>query len=354
MKVLIDVNHPAHVHFFRHPIRLLREQGHEVLVTSREKEMTIGLLDIFGIKHIKLSSQRKNGWFRLGHELIERDVALFRIVRQFRPAIMASIGGTFIAHVGKLTGIPSLVFYDTENATIQNMITYPLASCVIVPRCYEAWIPKKRHIRYAGYHELSYLHPDYFSPNKDIAVENGLDEHRDCYLIRLVSWQSNHDVGERGISPSLLRAFVEKLQTQGKVIISSESQLPPELDKFRFRGGPTQIHHVMAFCRAFIGESATMASECSVLGVPSIYVAKTGRGYTNEQESRYGLVKNIPTLSLAQIEKDLEIIINAPISRWYEARQQLLADTIDVSRFVVKCITTYPEPLTHYQFKGTA
>jgi len=40
----------------------------------------------------------------------------------------------------------------------------------------------------------------------------------------------------------------------------------------------------MAYCRAFIGESATMASEAAVLGVPAVYAAETGRSYTDEQE----------------------------------------------------------------------
>ena len=35
--------------------------------------------------------------------------------------------------------------------------------------------------------------------------------------------------------------------------------------------------------------SATMASECAVLGVPSVYVAKTSRGYIDEQAARYDL-----------------------------------------------------------------
>ena len=35
-----------------------------------------------------------------------------------------------------------------------------------------------------------------------------------------------------------------------------------------------------------------MASECAVLGVPAIYVSPLGRGYTDDEEQRYGLVHN--------------------------------------------------------------
>ena len=40
------------------------------------------------------------------------------------------------------------------------------------------------------------------------------------------------------------------------------------------------------------GESATMASEAAVLGVPAIYLDNTGRCYTREEEEKYGLVFN--------------------------------------------------------------
>ena len=65
----------------------------------------------------------------------------------------------------------------------------------------------------------------------------------------------------------------ERLRAHGRVRVSSESPLPAHLDAHRYRGDPGEIHHVMAFCRAVIGESATMASEAAVLGVPAVYEA---------------------------------------------------------------------------------
>ena len=37
MKLLVDMGHPAHVHFFRHAIRELESRGHEVRITARDK-----------------------------------------------------------------------------------------------------------------------------------------------------------------------------------------------------------------------------------------------------------------------------------------------------------------------------
>jgi uncharacterized protein len=353
LRVLIDIGHPAHVHFFKNPIRVLRQHGHEVLITSRDKEMALGLLDQLGLQHHHLSSHAKGGLLSLGVELIKRNVALAKVVRKFKPDIMAAIGGTSIAHVGRFTGIPSLAFYDTENATLQNAITYPFASCVVVPRCYGAWLPRRRHIRYSGYHELSYLHPAHFSPDRNLAIRNGLAPEGDSFFVRLVSWQASHDAGETGWSLDFLTSLVQTLSKNGKVLISSEGLLDGALKKYQYTGSLLDVHHVMAFCRAFIGESATMASECAVLGVPAIYAAETGRGYTTEQEARYGLVRNLRELDWMQLQSMIADLLSRPREYWQARRQDLLTDTIDVAAYVADCIETFPAPLVAYNQRNT-
>ena len=343
MKILIDIGHPAHVHFFHHPIRLLREEGHEILVTSRDKEMALELLDRLGIPHEPLSRHAGGGVSALVRELFQRDLALLGFVRRQRPDVMAAIGGTFIAHVGRLTGIPSLVFYDTENAVLQNAITYPFASRVVVPRCYRAWTPRRKETRYDGYHELSYLHPARFTPDRDTALAQGLAPDGDTFLVRVVSWQASHDIGEDGWNPGLLGKVVDQLLRKGKVILSAESSLPDSLEPFRYQGDSSRIHHLMAFCRGFVGESATMASECAVLGVPAIYAAVTGRGYTDEQEQRYRLVKNVRELTWPLLEQAIDQLMAMSEVERRDRRRRLLEETIDVAPWVAACLTAYPD-----------
>ena len=341
MRVLIDIGHPAHVHFFRRPIEELRGRGHEILVTSRRKEIATDLLDAFGLEHLTLSGEGGHGGM-LG-ELVLRDFRLSRIVRSWRPDVMAAIGGIFIAHAGVIGRARSLVFYDTENARLQNLLTYPFATRVLVPRCYTSWTPAGRTLRYPGYHELSYLRPPYFSARREVALANGVAADRPTYLMRLVSWKANHDIGECGLSVAAVRAIAHRLDTQGKVIISAESALPDDLARFRYAGEPADIHHVMAHCAGFFGESATMASECAVLGVPAVYAAHTGRGYTDEQEARYGLVHNARHLDERTLGKALDWLVAFPRGRGELLRQELLRDTCDVAAFAVAAIESRGE-----------
>lgn len=334
MRILIDIGHPAHVHFFKNPIRLLQEDGHEILVTSRAKECALELLDGYGLQHRCLSVQNSGGALGMAKELIARNRALARVAREFRPDVMTGVGGIFVAQVGRWLGIPSVVFYDTENAHLQNALTYPFATKVVVPECYQGWTPKNKTIRYRGYHELSYLHPDYFTPDREIALANGLAPDGDTFLIRLVSWQANHDIGEKGWSPELLDAVVDYLAERGKVVISAEGPLPRHLEDHRFRGQVNQIHHLMAYCRAYVGESATMASECVVLGVPSVYVANVSRGYVDEQDQRYGLARVVAPRAAANVIEEIKSVLMLSPEEIRSRHQKLLDETEDVASVV--------------------
>lgn len=334
MRVLIDIIHPAHVHFFRHPIRLLQARGHEVRITSRDKDCTLELLDGLGVAHEPLSKQATRGLGAMALELVARDRALARVARAFRPQVMAGIGGVCVAQVGRWLGIRSVVFYDTENATLQNALTYPFASALVVPACYRGWTPAAKTHRYRGYHELAYLRPGYFTPDRALALANGLAAHGDTFLVRVVSWQANHDVGVRGWSAALLDAVVADLGRRGKVLISAEGPLPAALEPLRFAGDANLIHHVLAHCRGYVGESATMASEAAVLGVPAVYAATVSRGYVDEQQQRYGLVEVTGIETPAAVLDALARLLAVPADEFRDRHRRMLADTVDVAQHV--------------------
>ncbi|HVL10649.1 MAG TPA: DUF354 domain-containing protein [Burkholderiaceae bacterium] len=338
-RILVDVCHPAHAHFFRVPIRLWTEQGHHVSVTSRNKDVAIEILDSLGIPHRSLGEAAGTP-LGLAVELVRRNLLLTQHIRRTKADIAVALGGTFAAQSAFVSRIPSVVFYDTEMASMQNRITYPLATRVVVPNCYDGWTPHGKTIRYPGYHELSYLDPRWFAPDRAIALQAGLDEHRPTYLVRLVSWTANHDIGDRGLSPALMEAAIERLSTHGKVIVSSEAALPAHLQPFLYRGPALHMHHLMAFCRGYFGESATMASECAVLGVPAVYMANSRRGYTDEQQSKYGLVRNVHSLDAGSLQDSLTWLLDKRLEACGEARDRMLQDCENVAEFVVKQVLT--------------
>lgn len=270
-------------------------------------------------------------------ELVERDARLLRFVSRERPDVLTGIGGIFAAHTGWMSRRPSVIFYDTEHARAQNALTYPFATEVVVPRAYSGWTPRSRTVRYAGYHELSYLHPNVFKPSRERALAAGLSDRVPTFLVRTVAWSANHDVGDSGLTQEWLAAVVKQLERRGKVIISAEGRLPKCLESNRYRAPASELHHVMAFCTAYVGESATMASESVVLGIPSVYIANVSRGYLDEQSRLYGLLA-IEQMSLrpSDVPRLIDRLSSAQSGSPESRRRLLLADTQDVASVVVE------------------
>lgn len=292
LRILVDIVHPADVLFFKRPLEMLLARHDEVQILSRHKDVACGLLDEFGLAHTPVSTAGK-GVTGLGMELITRDLAVIRVARKFKPDVMIGFGGIAISHVGRLLRAPSISFYDSENAKLQTRITWPFIKALYVPQSYEGPTPADRTTRLPGTKELSYLHPSGFTADKDKAIAAGFEPGIDNFLVRNVAWRANHDIAKTGWSLDRLRAVVAHLGNQGRVHISSEVALPDDLVPLHYAGSISQIHHLMAHCRLIVGESATMASEAGVLGVPAIYNGHDFPGYVRELE-RAGLVSNLP------------------------------------------------------------
>jgi predicted glycosyltransferase len=339
MRYLFDLQHPAHLHFFRPVIARLEAEGHQVRVTGRDKDILVNLADGYGIDITVFGTARK-GVFNLGKEWIYRQWLLNKIIREFQPDVMMAVAGTFISLLGKLRRIPTYIFYDTEHATISNLLAYPFATCIYVPQCYRKKI-RWKHARYNGYHEIAYLHPNYFQPDDSVLAEVGLEPGEIFTLVRFVGWGAGHDIGRSGLTTANKIRTIKELSAYGQVFISSEGSLPPELESHRLRLEVTKIHSLMAYAGLIFGESATMASEGAVLGVPGIYVDPVGRGYTDEQEREYGIVFNFTHRQQDEAIKKAVSILSAyqtkkreQRERWQNIGKKIINDKIDVTQMI--------------------
>lgn len=336
MKILIDISHPAHVHFFKHAARIWQEHGHAVKFVARNKEITFQLLDDYQIPYQGLSTIRK-GLAGLAVELIEHQLRLAGVARQFKPDVMLNIGGTFIAHVGKLMGIKTVVFTDTEHAKLSNGITFPFATWICTPNAYMNDLGKKQ-VRYNGYQELAYTHPKRFTPNLQTLAECGLSEGERFSVLRFVSWGASHDVGQLGLSDDDKLTLVKKLREHGRVLITSETPLPAELEPYKVRVSPTRIHDLLYYANLYIGEGATMASEAAQFGTPSIYINTLMCGTINEQSREYGLVEH-HTIGKEAVQAALRLASEPDQKQVHQQRRQrMLAEKIDVTTWMVEFV----------------
>jgi len=334
MKFSIDILHPAHVHVFKHFIKEMESRGHSFLITSRKKDCTVNLLEAYKMSHITISHQSRGPG--LAKELISRTWRFYNLARSFKPDYLLGIMGPTIALAGKFLPSKTVIFYDTEMAKITNWFAYPLADVVVTPRSYQG-AAGRHHVRYPGYHELAYLHPNRFTPDPDVVRKYGLSPDEPFFLVRFVSWEASHDLGESGFSLEGKKEVINRLRKKGRVLISSEGPLPQEFESYRFHLPVEDIHHALALARLIVGESATMSSEAAVLGTHAIFVSKTARGYTDDQERRYGLVHNFKNTQ----EKKALILLDEFLGRpdlkadSRMRQEQLLAEHIDVTSWMI-------------------
>jgi len=340
MRVLVDILHPAHVHVFGAVAKELASRGHEVRFTLREKEFARDLLEERGLAYETLSQQRHGAG--LAQEFVARNSRLWRVIADFRPHFLAGIMGPSITAVGRLRRAlvrdraRIAVFYDTEIARLTNSVVYPLADYVCTPDCYQGDI-HGNHITYPGYHELAYLHPKRFTPDRSVVERSGIDPLSRYALVRFVAYKASHDIGTAGLTNPQKVRLVRALEEHGRVYVSSEAPLPPELEANRLRIPVSDVHHVIAHARLLAGESATMASEAAVLGVPAVYVSPLGRGYTDDEEARYGLVRNFTGRRFFDDWTKVAVELfsdDAAMPRAAAARARLLAEKTDVTAWI--------------------
>ena len=347
MNIHIDIGHPAHVHFFRNLISEMKSSGHNVVVTARKKEVSVELLNQYGIEFID-RGELKGSLVRKAIDMPMIDMKLRRIFKEKEIDLSLGILNPYVAQTSWFLKKPSIIFNDTENAKLALKLTKPFCSAIMTPDCYKDEIGKKQ-IRYPGYHELAYLHPNRFQPDPSILESLGVEKEEIFSIIRFVSWQASHDVGHPGISSKNKTLAVKEFSKYGRVFISSEGKLPKELRKFQIKIPPTRIHHAMKYATLLYGESSTMASECALLGTPAIYLDNEGRGYTDEQEKEFGAVFNFTESEkdqTASIKKGIEILKDAKVKKkWSKKRVRILKDKIDVTEFLSWLINNFPRSL---------
>lgn len=342
MKILIDIGHPGHVHLFKNLIKELKIKGHEFLITSRDKEVSFSLLRSLNLPYYN----RGKGYNSILGKALGMIVIDFKILKQalkFKPDILVGgVGNVYIAQVAKLIGKPSIIFDDTEHAKLELAFVKRLSSCIVTPDAYKLDLGKKQ-IKYAGFHELAYLHPNHFVPDKSILKVLNINEGEKYYILRFVSWNASHDIGQTGLNLEGKRQLIDLLKKNGKVFISSERELMKEFEPYRFNLSPEKMHDVLAFAELFIGEGATMASECAVLGTPAIYINSLQLGYCTEQENKYQQIFNFREQK-GVLEKAEELMKMPDLKKIFKLRsQRMIEDKIDVTAFMVWFVENYPQ-----------
>lgn len=346
MNILIDIGHPAHVHYYRNIAKELEKRGHRVFWTVKELPMAKRLLDHYEFQYAVLPKKSDRLVSKIYKQIVY-DFLLLRFCLKHR--IDIAIGTSVsVAHVSSLINVTSFVF-DDDDDDVQPMITRyvnPYASALLSPEALKGKRKRKDTIYYAGYHELAYLHPFRFTPDPSILAEVDLEPGETFFIMRFNVFKAHHDVGVKGLSLDQKLELIKLLEPHGKILITTERDIEPELASYQLPLSPEKVHSLLAFAAIFLGDSQTMTSEAAVLGVPSLRCNSfAGRiSYLEEQEHKFGLTfgfkpENFP----AMLNKLKELLLIPDLKKeWQKRRQSMLAEKIDVTSFWLWFVENYP------------
>ncbi|MBE0637804.1 MAG: DUF354 domain-containing protein [Bacteroidales bacterium] len=338
-RIIFDIGHPAQVHNFKHLYRVLVNKGWKGLFTTKDKDVTIALLEKYNLPYIVIG---KSGQGIINKVLgLLRDLSNFiKILGQFKPDIIVCRFSIHSVWGAKIKGIPVIGLADTEHTKLVDWITIPFSSAKLTSTSYWKNLGTN-HFRFRGNIELFYLHPNRYTPPPAAIPELSLKQGQKYVLIRFVSWGAHHDIGQKGFTLATKIKIVELLAPDFKIFISSEGELPVGISQYQVKFSPDKIHDVLAHAALYIGEGASMASEAAVLGIPSVYVNTLDVGYVLD-EAKAGLVFNFRDEKgvIVQIKELMQQ--NDLQKSFREKRAEFLKDKIDVTAFLTWFIEDYP------------
>ena len=365
-RIAIFLGHPAHFHLFKNTANSLSKDGYDVLFLIKRKDIVEDLAKESGCQYVVVRDKERTDSGKLGLilSLVQMDCKVAKALRKYKPVLLA---GTYTPFLSRWTGVPVISCNEDDADVVPRFakMSYPYAKDILTPVVCDNGKWNEKSIKYASYHELAYLHPNNFTPDKKV-VEKYFSTERPYFIIRFAKLSAHHDSGIKGIDVDMALRLVEILKPHGDVYITSERPLETQLEPCRIKIDPIDMHHVMAFADLYIGDSQTMAAEAGVLGVPFVrFNDFVGRiGYLRELEDVYHLGYGIKASEqgsddkMYSVVKELLVMSDRKVI-WQQRRQKMLSEKIDYAQFLTWFIENYPEshmimkdnPDYQYRFK---
>jgi len=337
MKYIFELNHPKHYYQFKYVMKRLQQDGHEIMVLARDKDVLLNVLDeegvpytIFG-KHNKTMSAKILGTFSL--------IKNYRaIAKKFQPDVIVSKASWYGTFTAKRMGRKSVIFPDSEVVKVTNRYVVPLCTKVVTPQSFQLNYGSK-HFRVAGLFEDCYLSPQVYSADTSVVEKYGLK--KPYAVVRFVGWFANHDVGNNGFTLQEKKDLVETISKNMTVYISSEKALPDELMKYKLPTPASLIHDVLSCADLYIGDSQTMAAEAALLGTPAIrsnsFVGPYDMSNFIVLQEKYGLLQNVAKPADA-IALAAEMSATSRKEEWMKKREDYYAQVGDTNAKIVELL----------------
>jgi len=353
MNCLFFANTPKHVHLFRYTASELLAADHEVKFVARDYGCTLDLLEFFELPFdvIGTTDTKKFSVFR---HLPFHYKNFIPATRSFEPDYVFGTGA-YPAHAGGLSDATTVLVVDSEPTWINHAISKPFADVILTPHAFQKDLGDKQ-VRFRGFEECAYLHPDVYEPVGDVYEEMGLEADERYVILRFNAWGSSHDFSEGGFDESQRRRLVQTLNEYATVLISDESHamddsgLPAQL----FDVHPALFHDALREAELLVADTQTAVTEAALLGTPAIrsntWVGADDMGNFIELEAN-NLVYNMESFD-GVLGRSEQLLGPDAKAEWERRSEEYISKLVNLSELFVDITTEYDRtdetPITNF------
>lgn len=351
MRILIDIDHAANVHYFRNFIKIMEEKGHSFVIMNRDDKMIIYLLEYYNIIHYTRNKRpKKQTKFKAVFTLLKTFLFCLKLSIKEQPDFYMGFASSSCAIVSFIFRKPCVLLDDTEHNHLNRSLYKLFYPNVLTPYYFNLNMGKLQTFFHA-YMEQLYLHSSTFTNDESIYDDLHIKKGTPYVLFRYIAYDAVHLMKVKPIDWSYKRRWVEELSKIVPVFVSLEQTICDNIvDKYLIKIAPEKIHSVIKNAAFIISEGATMASEAGVLGTPYIYINPL-QDVGNIQEQ----VKKYPDYAFSTIIPDKvdDIITNLTSNmqslKDNNVRVKIEEENINPTRFLVWFIENYPQSIKTMQ-----
>ncbi|MCB1184548.1 DUF354 domain-containing protein [bacterium] len=289
MRIWFDADNGPHVLIMRPLVAALRDRGHEVVFTARDRTKTCELLDLYGFSYTKVGAEYGKGMAGKVKGTLGRAWELVRALPGPKPDVSFGHGSRALPIASRLRGIPTVTMYDYEwvSATLFNWCcrSILLPAAITPERCGEAGISAGKVVSYPGFKEELYLGGR--ALDDTVADDLGLRPEAVKVLLRPPATTAHYHNPE---AETILEAILGHLASAPDVQLVFLPRTPDQLDLPRAAGVaevivPRKVYDgpsMVAAMDMVISGGGTMTREAAIMGVPSYSFFRGRSGMVDE------------------------------------------------------------------------
>ena len=331
--VIIDILHYPHINFYKHAIKALAEKKINVYVTLRPRGNLVSIFqkECPNVPFVLIGQHAKNPFGKM-LDMIGRDIFFLFYFKKAKYNAGTAAGSISLSHASFLLRVPSIIFVDDIEYRLPNYLVRPFATWFVVPKCIATC--GKNLLKYDGFKELAYLHPNHFTPNKKALEPYNLDPYEYVFIREVSNASLNYRRAEMGKLSKVLDYLKE---TNLKILLSIENKSLINIFKdycIILKEPVEDIHSLLHFAALTISSGDSMARESCLVGTPSIYTGGRNMSINNELIKRLCMfkvddeksVKNMIDYIISNdIKKEVESKIKRAIRlEWVDTTQVIL------------------------------